>query len=66
MTLINQALHLYQKVRVNLKESKSKWLDTRRNLARLHTVTSPLPTVHWKINVPITTFDDYEDVIYSV
>lgn len=44
MSLIKQALHLYQEVTVNLKESKSKWLNTRRNLAQLHTVTSSLLT----------------------
>lgn len=66
MTLIKQALHLYLKVMVNLKENKSKWLDTRRNLAQLHTVTSSLPTVHQKISVPVTTFDDYKDVIHLV
>jgi len=31
-------------------------------MAQLHTVTSSLPNVHWKINVPITTFKDYKGV----
>lgn len=47
-------------------EHHSEHSDTRRNLAQLQDViSSPLPA-HWKIYVPITSFDDYNDVIYWV